>query len=238
MHTLTLRILGNSVSDNKQSRTNQAGYTLAEVVVVITVMAIISVVFLGMITSYFVVINRTNLLTNMTVDSQNLLRTTVENIRFGDGVRQTNQISDSHAPGGGWNTSNVAFVIIIAVPALDTSHTYIIDPNTGSPYMNELVYYKSGTTLMQRKLANPNATGNRMFTTCPANLATTTCTADLKLADYVNTMIFTLYDQDGVQTNTVSLARSVKINLNMKRSSPGTPINLDTNIRVTLRNRF
>lgn len=219
-------------------RACQAGFTLVEVTVVVSVLAIVAVVFLGMTTSYFVVINRNNQLMQMTVDSQNLLRTTVENIRFGDGVRQTNQIADANAPAGGWNTSNTAFVIVIAIPALDSAHAYIIDPSTGSPYMNELVYYKQGGTLMERKLANPGATGNNLRTTCPVNLATSSCTADPKLADYVNSMIFTLYDQDGAQTASTTLARSVKINLTMQRNAPGQPLNLATDIRVTLRNRF
>src|SRR2546430_9463178 len=98
-------------------------------------MAIIAVTFVAMISSYFVIITRNNALAEMTVASQNLLRTTVENIRYGDGVRQTNQISDPNAPGGSWNTNNTAFVIIIAVPALNNSRAYIIDPSTGSPHM-------------------------------------------------------------------------------------------------------
>jgi hypothetical protein len=203
-----------------------------------TVMGIIGIVFLGMSVNYMVVINRNNQLSEMTVSSQNLLRSTVENIRFGDGVRQNNLISDANAPNGGWNTSNTTFVIIIAVPALTSSHDYIIDPSTGSPYMNELVYYKNGEDLMERKLANPNAAGNSMLTTCPANLATNACPADIRLAQYVKTMTFTLYDQNDDTTTTPANARSVQIALNMQRNAPGNPINLSTDMRVTLRNRF
>ncbi len=224
--------------DNKSRNITQAGFTLVEVMVVVSVMAIVGVVFLGLVANYFVVITRNNELAEMTVNSQNLLRTTVENIRYGDGVRQTNLISDSHAPIGGWNTSNSAFVIIIAVPALDSSHSYIIDPFSGSPYMNELVYYKSGTTLLERKLANPSASGNSLSTTCPPSLASSSCTPDPQLATYVNSMIFTLYDQNAVLTTNPSLARSINIALNVQRNAPGQPLNLSTNIRVTLRNRF
>jgi hypothetical protein len=209
-----------------------------ELLVVISVLSIIGVVFIGMSANYFVIINRNNLLSEMTVSSQNLLRSTVENLRFGDGVRQTNQISDANSPSGGWNTSNSSFVIIIAVPAVDASRNYIIDPDTGSPYMNELVYYKNGTTLMERKLANPGAVGNSLTTSCPDAFATTACPADIKLADYVKSMVFTLYDQDAAQTTTASAARSVNIALTMERGVPGKPINLITNMRVTLRNRF
>ena len=174
----------------------------------------------------------------MTINSQNLLRTTVENIRFGNGVEQTNKISDPNAPSGGWNTNNTNFVIVIPVPAVDSSHNYIIDPATGSPYMNELVYYKSGLTLMQRTLANGNATGNSLNTSCPPSLATASCRADRELATYVSSMTFILYDQDGAQTTDTSLARSININLTMQRNAPISPLSLSNSIRVTLRNRF
>jgi len=219
-------------------RFRQAGFTLVEVITVVTVIGIVGVVFLGLLVNYFVVINRNDELTNMTVDSQNLLRSTVENIRFGDGVRQTNQIADANAPVGGWTTSNTNFVIVLAVPAETTARDYIIDPSTGSPYMNELVYYKNGSTLMERQLANPNASGNNLTTTCPASFVSSTCPPDIQLAKYVNTMTFTLYDQNAAITTDSTQARSIKITLNMQRNAPTSPINLTTTTQVTLRNRF
>ena len=223
---------------NKMSSSRNAGFTLVEVTISVAVMAIIGVVYLGLIANYFVIINRNNELVGMTLDSQNLLRTTVENIRLGDGVRQTNQIYDPNAPSGGWSTSNSNFVIIIAVPAETTSHAYIIDPSTGSPYMNELVYYKNGLMLMERQLANPNAVGNSLITTCPPSSATSSCPADKQLANYVNSMTFTLYDQNANLTTDTSLARSISITLNMQRNAPVAPLGLTTSTRVTLRNNF
>lgn len=226
------------MSVNKFKLLAQAGFTLVEVTVVVSLLAIIGVVFIAMVNNYFVVITRSNALAEMTINSQNLLRSTVENIRFGDGVRQINQITDANAPGGGWNTSNSIFVIIIAVPAVTKAHAYIIDPYTGSPYMNELVYYRNGSTLMVRKLANPMATANSIITTCPANLATSSCPSDPELAKYVSSMTFTLYDQNATLTTTPTLARSIAISLTMQRNAPGQPLTVDNSIRVTLRNRF
>jgi prepilin-type N-terminal cleavage/methylation domain-containing protein len=226
------------VSASTLAARRQAGFTLVEIMIVVSVLALIAVVFLGMATSYFVVINRNNHLQEMTVGSQNLIRSTVESIRYGDGIRQTNQITDPNAPAGGWNTSNSSFVIIIPVPALASDRSYIIDPDTGSPYMNELVYYRNGSTLMKRTLANPDATGNNLHTSCPSSIASASCPADVTLAQYVKSMTFTLYDQNAVQTATPSLARSVKVTLAMQRNAPGSPLNLTTSIRVTLRNRF
>ena len=226
------------MSANKLLRSCQAGFTLVEITVVTAVLGIICVTFMGMVTSYFVTINRNNQLTEMTVNSQNLLRSTVESLRFGDGVRQTNQLSGPGTSVGSWSTSDSNFVIVIAVPALDSNKDYIINPDTGSPYMNEYVYYKDGSTLMRRKLANADAPGNTLITTCAPNIATASCPADTELAKYVQSMIFTFYDQDASQTATATAARSVNITLNMQRDAPGDPIDLTTSIRVTLRNRF
>lgn len=227
------------MSDSNNHVSKNAGFTIVELLVVLSVMMVISLTVFGVASGFFSTLTRNNARTEMTVASQNLLRSTVENLRYGDGIRQSNQIADANEPMGGWSTSNSNFVVIIAVPALDSANNYIIDTNTGSPYMNELVYYKNGATLMRRRLANPSATGNTAATSCPPAIATSSCPADIVLADYVQSMIFTLYDQDGAQTTTPSLARSINIRLEMQRySGSSKPIDLTTNLRVTLRNRF
>lgn len=174
----------------------------------------------------------------MTNDSQNLLRTMVEELRNGAGVRQTNTITDPNAPAGGWNTGNTNFVIITAVPAQNTSNQYIIDPATGRPYFNEYVYYKQDTFLYKRTLAHPNATGNKLKTSCPESLATAACPADRKLVETLKTMLFTFYDQDDVLTIDPLLARSIKIDLILEKKTFGDPLTFDNSIRTTLRNTF
>lgn len=213
------------------------GFSIVELLITISMIGVISGTIIVIISNYMVTINRNTIITEMTSDSQNLLRSTVEELRYGAGVRQTNLIADSNTPGG-WNTSNSNFVIIIAVPALDSSHNYIIDTATGAPYNNELVYFKLGTTLYKRILAHPSATGNTLRTTCPVASATPTCPADKKLSDYVKNMIFTLYDQDNISTLDPLLARSVKIDLVMERDNFGQPQVLNNRIQVTLRNNF
>lgn len=216
----------------------QAGFTITELLIGISVASILFIALLGAITNYFYLITRNNASIEMTNSSQNLLRSTVEALRVGDGVRQTNSIADANAPVGGWNTSNTNFVIVIATPALNSSHDYIISPLTGSPYMNELVYYKSGTSLMRRNLANPDAVGNTLKTSCPASSASPSCPADVDLADYFQSMSFTLYDQDAALTTNTAQARSVKMDLLMQRNVFGKTISLNNSIHVTLRNRF
>ncbi len=217
---------------------SQAGFTIVELEITILLMAIISVSFIAIFTNFLQAETRTSTTIEMTSDSQNLLRVMVEELRYGAGVRQTNSITDPHAPSGGWNTDNVNFVIITAVPALNNSNQYILDPDTGYPYENEFVYYKSGTKLYKRTLANPNASGNKLKTSCPFNVATSTCPADRELVDNIDTMTFTLYDQDNALTNTATAARSIKINLSLEKRTFGLPLIFENTIRITLRNDF
>lgn len=216
----------------------EGGYTIVELAVAISLIGLISVSMIAAFTNYLVIITRNNRLVEMTTESQNLMRSTVEELRYGAGVRQTNSISDPNGPAGGWNTTNSNFVIITAMPALNSSKNYIIDPATGDPYYNEYVYFKQGKILYKRVLANTNAVGNTTKRTCPAALVTSTCPADRQLTENVKTMTFTLYDQNDATTLNASLAKSVKIDLSLERDTFGEPLKFDNTIRVTLRNNF
>jgi prepilin-type N-terminal cleavage/methylation domain-containing protein len=218
--------------------TNASGFTLVELTLSLTVFAILSIGFLSITTTMFATIIRNSVHVNMTIDAQNFLRTVEENIRFAAGVRQTNEISDSNAPGGAWNTSDTNFVIIIAIPATDQAREYIIDPATDSPYMNELVYYRSGSSMLLRTLAHPSATDNIMRTSCPSETSTTSCPADRQLLENLNTITYEFYDQNDAPTADPLLARSVDIILQTSKDSFGEPLTLDNSVQVTLRNVF
>ena len=226
------------MKENSVSASKQAGFTIAELAIGIFVSSILFVAFLTAITDYLILITRNNDSIEMVSSSQNLLRYTVDTLRVSNGVRQTNSISDPNAPAGGWNTSNTNFVIVISTPATDKNHNFIIDPNSGYPYLNEIVYYKSGNSLYRRDLANPGAAGNTLTTSCPPGSATPSCPADVDMADYFQSMSFTLYDQNGAVTTDTTLARSIAINLTMQRTIFGNNISLNNNIRVALRNKF
>jgi len=225
------------VSDNIKLRKNHFGFTIVELTLSMVVMSILFIGLSGFMFNSFGIVNKNAASSDMSIDSQNLLRATVETLRFGAGVRQSNTINDANQPTG-WSTSNSNFVIIISVPALNSSKNYIINPDTGTPYLNELVYYKDGSLLKQRILANPAAVGNTISTTCPDNNSSSSCTSDKRLVDNVKSMVFTLYDQDNGVTSDPLMAESIGINLVMERIIFGEIISFTNNIRVTLRNNF
>jgi prepilin-type N-terminal cleavage/methylation domain-containing protein len=214
---------------------SQSGFTLPELTMSIVVLGIIVVGMLGVFTNFLVITTRSNLSLDLAVDSQSLLRSLSEELRYGAGVRQSN----INPPSDSWNTSNANFVIITTIPVVDGNNNYIIDTSTGKPYLNEHVYFKQGSELYRRILVpSPNPTGNTKKSTCPASIASSSCPADTKLADYMNSMDFELYDQDNNLTTTASSARSIKITLTLSRDTYGEPVSMTNSIRTTLRNNF
>lgn len=224
--------------DKSLNLRDQRGFTLVELNLSLLVLGFIMVSILGVTTNFLVTITRNNVTADMALDSQSLLRTLVEEIRYGAGIRQTNTIADPNSPVGGWNTSNTAFIIITAVPATNSSNDYIIDEDTGKPYLNELVYYKQGRTIYKRTLANTAATDNKLKTSCPQASASATCPADKKLVENVDSMAFLLYDQDNATTTNALLARSIKIDISLSKETFGQPISANNSIRSTLRNTY
>ncbi len=203
----------------------------------IALMAILGVAFMAIFTTLITTTNRINNSIEMTNQSQSLLRILVEELRYGAGVRQTNAISDPNNISG-WNTGNSNFVIITAVPALTTSNAYIIDPISGGPYLNEYVYYRQGALLYKRTLANTSAVGNRSNTSCPPASVSASCPADRQLVNGLDSIVFSLYDQDNAATSNLLLARSVKIDLTLQKKTFGSALIFDNSVRTTLRNNF
>lgn len=215
------------------------GFNIIELNIAMTVSAVISVAFLTIFTAFLATTTRTNASIDMTAKSQVLLRSMVEELRYGAGVRDNNTIDDPNiggTPPGEWATSNANTVLITAVPAQNVAGDYIVNPDTGSPYFNEYVYYKIGTVLYKRTLAHPLAAGNTSKTSCPT--ASPSCPADRKLIDTLDNMTFVLYDQNNqVAVESVD-ARSIEINLFLKDKSYGQDLRFDNTVRITLRNVF
>lgn len=218
----------------RHSRTN--GFTLPELLVTVAVIALlVGPVITGTFFFYSsMVVSGQE--TQLAVESQSILHATVEELRVGSGVRETNLVADPNEPSEGWTTSNDNLVLIVATHALDANDDYIIDPLTGEPYENEIIYFANGSTLYKRFLAHPNATTSKRKTSCPEAEVTPTCPADVVLSHNFKTMNFEFYDQDNILTTDLDAARSIKLTVSMERKDFGRVISYDNNIRITIRN--
>ncbi|MGB3023886.1 MAG: prepilin-type N-terminal cleavage/methylation domain-containing protein [Candidatus Saccharimonadales bacterium] len=228
------------MSDNT-NHAQQSGYTLAELLISLFIIGLLAATLVSLYTIFFDNTLRNNYQARLAVESQGILRSIVEELRVSSGIRATS-MPDSNVVGGGanWSTSNANLVLIIATPAVDDTNTILFNTNDGKPYLNELVYYAAGGKLFKRYLVDPLATNNRYQTSCPPNLASSTCPSDVLLSDHFKTMTFDFYDQDNVvinqSTGDITKARSIQLNIDMEHKTFGQIVTYNNKIRMTMRN--
>jgi type II secretory pathway pseudopilin PulG len=179
------------------------GFTIPELLVVIILAAFFSTLIMDFAFNYwrdaFSLQSDEDTLTTR-LDAGDILR---EEIGTSSGLIIQNSIADANTlVPDPTNATNQYWLPIHAIPgnkpvgsvgaitpliyfkrySVNISGQYIM--NGTQPYEDEYVLYLSGSgkSLMQRSLANPSASGNKLKTSCPANLATVSCPADKILA--------------------------------------------------------
>jgi type II secretory pathway pseudopilin PulG len=217
---------------------NQAGVTIVELLVVVGIASALLVAFMTVSIYMYGDTVRSSLYAQLATESQTVLRSVVEELRQSSSIRTSNANPDANAPGGAWTTSDTNLILIISIPAVDSSNNFIVDTNTGYPYQNEIVYFASGTKLYKRFLANPSATGNSRTTTCPEALSNASCPGDILMSNNFRTLDFVFYDQDDAVTTSIPNARSIKLFIQMERTTYGKSLTFDNNIRITIRNTY
>ncbi len=157
-----------------------------------------------------------------------------EDIRLSNGVRTTNQLSNSYNSVGQWTTSDPANILIITQPATDASNQLIIDENTGEAYQNEIIYYGLSGTMYRRIIVNSLATGSVQKNTCLNEQVG--CSPDIKLVSNLENLLFEFYDVDDSSVVDPEQARSIDVTINLSRQLFGQNVATSNTIRITLRN--
>lgn len=225
-----------STKASQPKRLNQAGVTVVELLVVIGIASVLLVSFFTVSIYMYGDTLRSSIYSQLASESQIILRSAVEELRQSSAIHSTNANPDANAPGGTWTTSNTNLILIISTPALNSSNNFILNPDTGYPYENEIVYFVSDGKLYKRYLANSAATGNTRTTTCPAAVASSSCPADILMSSNFKDLNFVFYDQDDVVTTNITAARSIKLFIQMERRTFGKTLTFDNTIRITMRN--
>ncbi len=213
------------------------GFTITELAISVTVAGFLATAIFISTFYYYVNTSQAETATTLALDSQSLLMQLTDDIRLSDAIGNTNALSDANAPVGGWVTNNPGSVIIIENPAVNSSRTIIYDTTTGLPYRNEYIYFKSGSNMYKRVLANTAAAGNIAVTSCPQALSGPSCPPDRLFTSSISSLSFTFYDASGATTANASLARSVALSADMAKTVFGKSITLGNSTRVTLRNQ-
>lgn len=216
---------------------DQAGVTIVELLVVIGIASSLLLVFTTISVNLYGDTVRTTIYSQLANESQNILRSIVEELRQSSSIKVSNSNPDSDGSVGGWNTSDDSLILIISTPALDSDNNFIMDSaGTGYPYQNEIVYFASGGKLFKRYLANQNAPGNTRMTTCPLETASASCPSDIEISKNFTDMSFVFYDQNDQVTASIPNARSIHLFIQMERKTFGKTLQFDNNIRITIRN--
>jgi len=139
-------------------------------------------------------------------------------------------------------------------PSSTANGSYIM--NGSQPYEDEYVLYLNGTTksLMQRSLANPNASGNKLKTSCPPAAVTSICPADKTIATELASIDMRYFSRTGNLIDYTSMqdpvtgaytgpdftaTEVVEFNLNIVKKTflqTSNSVSNSTIVRVALRN--
>lgn len=215
---------------------SQAGFTLAELLVVMIVMGILSLTLANFITTWLQQSSLSQARTDLLTNAETALDTVTNDIKLSGNADQNNRWPDPNGPGGnqfGWTSGSQ--VLVLAKAAVDSSNNIIFsDPEEYISQKDNEIYYLSGTTLYRRTLAS-DSSNDAAITTCPPASATSSCPADETIATGVSSLTFTYYDAD---ENVVSPsnARSVQISIVLSSERGGQKVSASYTARMVFRN--
>lgn len=211
------------------------GFTLVEVIITVTLIGLLMLPVIGGIFLFYSELAGSNRKASVALETQAAVRSISEELRSSSGLHSNNEITDPNKPFG-WATSDDDNVIVVAVPAQDSAHNFIMDSSTGKPYRNEIIYYSDSGILYRRTLPNASAPDNAMIFSCPPTSATNDCPADSILSSKFDDLSLVMYDSSNAITAIPSNARSVTISLSVKDEVYDNKIETTSSVRIAFRN--
>lgn len=218
----------------------QHGFTLVELLVVAPVVMVTIVLTLSYLFNQYGQLTQQGVQLNLQSEAQTILFTLQDDLTFASEFSSSkdSSLSDSYAPGGGWNYNTTPSTLIVLSPATTASHrsanretVYInqlgCTPNVDIETMqnnpvafNNIIYFASGTNLYKRILAPTSGTNMcgspYLRQSCPAANASPTCPKDILLTDKLNTFTVAYYDQNNNVINTPESSNRVKVTIQLK----------------------
>ncbi|HUP26251.1 MAG TPA: prepilin-type N-terminal cleavage/methylation domain-containing protein [Candidatus Limnocylindrales bacterium] len=204
---------------------NQAGFTLPELLVVI----FMSGLFVSLLMFFMISYWRYGLLLEADLDTLTTRLNAGDYLRDrlnpASGLIIQNSIPDPHPAAADTTLVPVNYWLPIhAIPATvpsgsagsSTPLIYFKRPSVNTsgavamngtqPYEDEFILYLNGTTksLMSRTLANPDVVNNKLKTSCPASLATTSCPPDAVVAADISSVKTRYFSKTGNPINYTS----------------------------------
>lgn len=208
-------------------RHQEDGFTIPELLTMMIVTGIITVSVISFALTYWSGAARLQNDSTTLVSRLNVGDALRDSLNVSSGLISQNSITDAHTgyadPSAGANywlllhaiPGTVAMPVGNAImpifyfkaPSVDRSRNFIM--NGTQAYQDEFVLYLDGPTksIKIRNLINPNATGDRLKTSCPPALETPSCPADRKLAENVTSVDTRYFSRSG---NTINYTSQVQ----------------------------
>lgn len=204
----------------------QNGFTIPELLIVLSVSGVILAVIVGFTLSYSRAAASLQVISDAFVGRLNISDYFREKIGASSGLISQNSISDvntgnpdtSLSPANFWKKIHAVPGSI--TPGSDGTYTPVFyfkrysQNNLGAfiyngvnPYEDEYIIYLDNTdkSLNVRTLANPNAANNKVKTTCPPAAATAACPADAKLIKNVASVNVRYFSRSGTPIDWTSI---------------------------------
>lgn len=193
---------------------DQRGFTLPELIIVMVLTMLLS----GLLFQFAIGYARYNTVAQSDsiafverLNASDFLR---ENLGLSSGLISQNSISDSNAnvpdtsssshwrllhaiKGTFGNTTTVTPLLYFKKPSLNASNAMVY--NGTLPYEDEFILYHDGPSkeLRVRTLANPNVPSNRVTTSCPPAVATSSCPKDKVLINDIVSVALRYFSRSG-----------------------------------------
>lgn len=214
-----------------------AGYTLVELMLVITVSAILSAVVMGFMVDQIKQSVIASTKAELLSEAQLGLDSINKDIRLSANADQNNRWADAYAPNStdAFSWQSDGSTLVLATAAQDSNRNILFDdPSKYITAKDNHIYFVQGGTLYKRTLASPIA-GNAARNSCPAASANSTCPADKVVLDHVSS--FSVQYRSGADTTVAPTdARSVILNLQLKKTTEGQDITATYSTRMVFRN--
>ena len=217
----------------------QAGFTLVEVIIALTLSGILIGIIMGFminsLSQYSIAGARAELLN----EAQIALDIAANDIRLSANADANNRWDDANAPNApddlhSWESSGNT--LILATAAEDSDGNILFsDAASYISHKNNSIYFVRDGNLYKRVLAAPDVTGNTATTTCPANAASPTCPADRLLLQNVEAFTVTYFNEQGQEVSPDE-ARSVEMYVKLKVERYPNSVLAEYKTRMVFRN--
>lgn len=220
---------------NKPRKIAADGFTLVEVLIALTVVAIL----LGVIANFAITalsqssINAAR--AELLGQSQIAMDRAINDIRLSAGAEQNNRWPDANNATGPLTWQSDASTLVLATAVVNSSNDVIFaDPAKYISEKNDIIYFVKSGILYKRVLASTIA-NNAAKTTCPTATASTACPADRALLKNVTSFTLKYLNGDEIEV-TPENARSVELTIKTATSKFKRNITSDYTTRAVFRN--